>query len=79
MLDKENSNKKKYFRIHIDEHDDTHENKKTESSEKTIEKTEIVEKRTIKEVFQDGLRQIIASLIILVIGFFLLKDRKSVV
>ncbi len=72
MPDRENENQKKYFKIHIDEHEED-EPKKIEKKKKIIKKVEAGEKRSVKEIFEDGFRQIIASVVILIIGFFLLN------
>ena len=70
MADKEKENQEKYFRIHFDEPE---EDIKIEVKEEKKEVKAKSNKRTLKDVLEDGFRQIIASFIILVVGFFLLN------
>jgi len=72
MTDQKNENQDKYFRIHIDEHQED-QPKKIEKKTKTTKTKETKEKRSIKDIFKDAFRQIVASVVILVIGFFLLN------
>ncbi len=75
MTDQRNENQDKYFRIHIDEHEED-QPKQIEKKSKTTKKTKTKEtkgKRSIKDIFEDAFRQIVASAVILVIGFFLLN------
>ncbi len=72
MTDTDNENKGKYFRIHIDEHEEV-KPKKIEKKKISKKKTVTSEKRSFKDIFEDGIRQIVASFVILVIGFFLLN------
>jgi len=75
MTDQKNENQDKYFRIHIDEHQED-QPKQIEKKTKTTKKTKTKEtkgKRSIKDIFEDAFRQIVASAVILVIGFFLLN------
>jgi len=53
----------RYFRLHVDHAQDK---PKVNTAKKT-------KKRTVKHIFEDGLRQIIASIVFLIIGFFLLN------
>jgi LPXTG-site transpeptidase (sortase) family protein len=70
MIDREDKNK--YFQIHINEQekkeDLTYEKKEVEK-----EKEEMPVKKNVSNIFKDAGRQIIASFIILVIGFFALN------
>lgn len=62
----------RYFRLHVD-HEAAH---KSINDNDVIHRKETVnkpKKRSIKNVFEDAFRQIIASILFLVIGFFLLN------
>ena len=74
MTDTDNENKGKYFRIHIDEHEEVKAKTKPLEEKKIPQKKTVTsEKRSFKDIFEDGISQIVASFVILVIGFFLLN------
>ncbi|MFH1533987.1 MAG: class D sortase [Nitrospirota bacterium] len=67
-------NEDKYFKIHIHSKKEGQiQHKKEEPKHETPNITKSKEKRSVKEVLRDAGRQILASAVILVIGFFLLN------